>query len=168
MTRQSGVSVLGFITALANHTRDILRGLVDDESEVDGMHARVRCPVEALAGVACKMLPRVRTARPSLAYHVAVLRHDLLANAVLQEVMIKDLAFRALMPAGVRVRFCKRGSFRVLAAAMKCGAVPEEEATAAVGGVAGEGGDEGGGHEAVHEVQLLGAGYAGAAGETQG
>lgn len=44
----------------------------------------------------------------------------------------------------------------------------EEEATAAFGRVPGEGGDKGGGHEAVHEVELLGAGDAGTAGETQG
>lgn len=43
----------------------------------------------------------------------------------------------------------------------------EEEPPAGVVAAAGEGGDERGGHEAVHEVQLLRAGEARASGEPQ-
>lgn len=50
---------------------------------------------------------------------------------------------------------------------MKGVGVVEEEALPAVGGIAGEGGDERGGHKPVHEVKLLGAGDAPAAGETE-
>lgn len=50
---------------------------------------------------------------------------------------------------------------------MTCVGVVEEEALSAVGRVSGEGGDQRRCHEAVHEIELLGAGDSASAGEAE-
>lgn len=112
--------------ALAIHARRRLVCLLDDESQIDGMHRWRGIPDEMLAGLAREMLTLVRVPVVARLHYRFVVRHEVHACARLQHVAVDDLAFRPGVPSCVGVRRGEGGCFRMFASAVKRSSVTEE------------------------------------------